>query len=104
MTEKTARIYYQLDTSDLGCLRYFLKPIGNVGKTIKVFKKQDVKFLLYRKVATLAGIEEIEDNMLYLRWGEELAREALLKREELWYKLCAHDPRIQFPLVIFMTG
>lgn len=95
MTEVTARIYYELEDSDLSCLGSFEELGKHVGKTVRVFRADDVELLLYLKVATLAGIEDITD-VRFLGWGAELAREALMEREKLWDKMCAYHPNIKF--------
>ncbi|KAF2625891.1 hypothetical protein BU25DRAFT_105350 [Macroventuria anomochaeta] len=59
-TEAKAKVYYQLDISELICLSYLVKPRGDIGRSVKVSRRQDVKVVLYCRIARLAGIQEGE--------------------------------------------
>lgn len=84
-----------MNKADLSCLDYFEEFGRCTGQTVRIFRANDVRLLLHLKVATLAGIEDPTDAR-FPGWGAELAREALLEREEMWDKICAYHPNIKF--------
>lgn len=61
-----------LTPGDLACLQHFPKPNPKYGNTTKLFNKDDVQKLAYRKAAVVGGIEEAGDTEKFLAKGEEL--------------------------------
>lgn len=62
---------YNLTPQDLGCLPHFPRENAAYGKTLKLFNESEVRDLVYRKTAVLAGVEDsIEEDLLGI--GKEL--------------------------------
>lgn len=101
ISEVIARIYYQLEESDLSFLDYFEELGRHNGRTIRVFRADDVRVLLYCKVATLAGIEHIDDAR-FLDWGAQLAWETLMEREKVRDQMCAYHPNTKLLFTALM--
>lgn len=54
------------------CLPPFPKPNPKYGNTMKLFRREDVKNLAYRKAATIDGVEEGDNTDEFLKKGKEL--------------------------------
>ncbi|KZM23278.1 uncharacterized protein EKO05_0004442 [Ascochyta rabiei] len=71
INQTDSKTHYLLTPSDLACLPHFPKPNSKYGNTTKLFNKEDVQKLAYRKAAVVASIEEGKDTEEFLSKGED---------------------------------
>ncbi|KAH6620268.1 hypothetical protein C7974DRAFT_229673 [Boeremia exigua] len=72
INQTDSKTQFQLLPADLACLPHFPKPNPKYGNTTKLFKKNDVQDLAYRKAAMVAGVDETATTEEILSKGKEL--------------------------------
>lgn len=81
INQTDSKTHYLLTPGDLACLSHFPKPNPKYGNMTKLFSKEDVQKLGYRKAAVVAGIVEDKDLEGFLEKGKQLLEETLKERE-----------------------
>lgn len=82
INQTDSKTHFSLTPGDLACLPHFPKPNPKYGNTTKLFDKDDVQKLAYRKAAVVEGIDETGDTEAFLSKGKALLESAVATPEE----------------------